>query len=670
MANITADQRRFLFKTIEGNFDVLSFQGEEALSSPFEYHIKLLASDTAVNPIDLIRKRGRLTFLTAAGEERHINGVIGRASILESGLSHAVYLVELHPFFWLLGMRFQSRIFQEKNIPDIISDVLREAGFSSSDFRMDLNGSNPARKYCVQYRETDLNFVERLAAEVGIFYFFIQEADREIMVFGNDAAVHPDCAPQSRVSFHFQTGSLKTADEVLTHCSLDARLYSGKIVLSDYNYERPDVQLQSINASRDYQELEIYSHPGGFDTRNMGDTVVRNRKEAAAVEGKAIHGQGTYRCFSAGHKVQVEDHTNDTINGLYVVVTAKHRAEQPQSVSQVQLEKDVLGYNVQFTAIPAEIPFRPRPMEKPFAAVQSAEVIGPEGEQVYMDDLGRVKIRFHWDRQCRNKQDCTCWIRVSDGYAGTSHGIHFPPLIGDEVLVDFIHGDPDRPVITGRVYNGRNTPPVGPDQVVRNVIYTEYGHRFLLDDKNALISLSTGGAEKLVMMDNAKEDGNLIRLVTTDGHTIDLAKGNNLKGIQLVTEAAHTILMEDEPAPGITIKDMNEELIVSLDCNAQTISVVNKTSKAVNVECEAGTIKLLAKNIKVTGSAGVEVDSDSHISLKAPKIEIKGDQTVSINAGQELKAESGMNTTLKGGMVTKVEGGAMTEIKGGIVKIN
>jgi len=670
MADLRADQRRFLFLSNAGEFDVLSFEGEESICAPYRFDIKLIQTEDRIDPADLVRKRGRLSLLTADGEQRHINGIVGRASLQESGMTHSIYTVQLVPYFKLLAFRIQSRIFQNKTIQDILSKVLQDAGMAGSDFQIILNGAPPVLKYCVQYRESDLAFIDRLTAAAGIYYFFRQEADREILVFGDDHTVHPKCEPQSKVLFHFQTGNLNRQQDVLNRCSLDAQVFSGRVVLGDYNPERPDTQLQSMSASQKFQSLEAFNHPGGFGTLGEGEIISRHWKNAKAVYGKSITGSGSYRCLTVGHTVSIENHINPDIDGLYTVLKVSHEGNQPQVAPQIQSEKHDMVYEGCFTGIPAEVPFKPLVIDKPLATIQSAEVVGPDGEQVYMDDMGRVKVKFHWDRECSDRQDCTCWIRVSDGYAGGGHGIHFPPLIGDEVLVDFIHGDPDRPIITGRVYNGRNLPPVKPDQVVRNLMYTEYGHRFLLDDKNGLISLTTGGDEKILMTDKAEKDGNMIRLETKDGHVIDLAQGDNLKGIQLVSKKEQTILMEDEPAPGITLKDMNQELSIRLDSKSQTISIKNQTSKSINVECEDGTIKLSAKRIKVSGSGGVDIDSGSHIALSAPKIDVKGHQSVKVKAGQALNLESDMNTTLKGGMKANITGGAMTIVKGGIVKIN
>ena len=662
MAQLTADERRFLFKAAGTDFEVLGFDGVEAVSTPFDFKIRLLAPDDHIPPLDLVRKRGRLTFKTSQEEERFVNGVISKVAIVKTGMNYAIYEVVLEPFFKLLGLRTQSRIFQDKSVPDVISKVLKDAGMAGSDFKMNLSGSYSPVNYCVQYRESDLAFVARMAAGAGIFYLFVQEKDREIMVFGDDAAAHPSCTPVDTVEFHLDTGGLNATQQVLTSCVQNARVYSGKAVISDYNYEKPDIRLKSTSAGKDHHELEVYGHPGKFETPSQGDALVKKWKEAQGLDASTLEGAGNFRCLAAGHRLNVTKHPNGNVNGLYILSKVAHRAAQPQGISQVDSGEHVITYDAWFSAIPAKVPYRPLIIEKPVASMQCAEVVGPDGDQVYMDELGRVKVRFHWDREAGENHDCTCWIRVSDGYAGASHGIQFPPLIGDDVLVDFIHGDPDQPVITGRVYNGRNTPPIDPGQVVRNLIYTEYGHEFLFDDKNQRISLRTGGAENLLMVDEDKEDGNLIRLVTTDGHTIDLAEGENLKGIQVVTKKKHTILMEDEPAPGITIRDMNDELVLNMDSKSQTITLENKTSKAINIQCQRGAINVTAKKVKVEGSSGVDVSSNSHINMTAPKVAIK--------AGRSLTAEAGMDATFKGGMTAKVQGGAMTDIKGGLVKIN
>ena len=691
---IKANQSRFLFKTSTGNFSVIEFSGEEKISEPYHFKIFLKASDSSIEPGDIVKKRARLTYITQTNKERHINGVVGKASIEKVETNFAIYSVDIYPLFWLLSFRKQSRIFQKMTAPDVIKEVLQDAGISTSEFKISLSGNYTQREYCVQYQENDLNFIKRLCTEEGIFFFFKQETDREIIFITDDASGHPKSIPEFQVKYHPDTGAKRNEEETVLTCSKDVSVYSGKVVLNDYNYEQPGMQLRFMSASKDNQELELYNHPGGYKEASPGENRVQIYKDSAAVKSNTIKGKATFRCLSAGHKFKMSNHPNDSFNALFIPINVKHNGKQTTVFPHGEAGKDGIIYECTFDSIPAEKPYRPEKiLPKPLASVQTAIVIGPEGDQVYMDESGRVKVKFHWDRICEGN-DCSCWIRVSDGYAGADHGSHFPPLIGDEVIVDFLHGDPDRPIITGRVYNGNNIPPVKPEEMVRNITYTPYGHTFLLDDKNANVSLNTGGGEQILMTDNWKEDGNMISITTADGHTLTAAEGNNLKGIKVISKEGHQVLMEDAPSPGITISDKNEELSINLDSKSQTITISNNTSKSINIECTGGSVSINAKKVDISGSSGVDIESSSHISLSAPDIKINGSNKVEIEAGMDISAKAGKNFTadggmnanikagtnakiegamtaaLKGGMSAKIEGGAMTDIKGGLVKIN
>jgi len=678
-SNTSANQARFLFNSSVGNYSVINFYGEESISKPFCFKINLKSEGADVDPSEMIQQRARLTLINYKLQEHHINGVIGKAGLESANAGLVIYKVEIYPLFWFLKLRSKSRIFQLMSVPDIITQVLEDAGMTGADFQINTSSSYSPRPYCVQYRETDFDFVSRLLSEEGMFYYFQHDVDKEIMVIGDDASALIDCTPEAEVRYHPYSGAKSSEEETLLHCGIEYCVYSGKITLNDYNYEQPDMQLRFSNASDKFNELELYDQPGNYKESSEGEKRVLVKKEIARGRHQILKAEGTFRSITSGHKINIKEHPAQSLNRLYAVLNATHKGTQTQVFQHGEASQEGLSYKTVFSAIPVEFPIRPdKIIPKPLASTQTARVVGPSGEQFYLDDLGRVKIRFHWDGDCEDEESCTCWVRVSEGYAGSDHGSQFPPLVGDEVIVNFIHGDPDQPIITGRTYNGTNTSPISPTDMIKNMIYTPYGHSVVLDDKNADIALTTGGGEKLLMTDGWKEDGNMVRLVTKDGHTITACEGSNLKGIQLVTKNGHTLLMQDDPTPNITISDMNTELIISLNCDNQSISIINNTSSSVNIECSNGTVTLNAKKLEIQGQSGVEISSSSHISLSAGEISINGSQKVEIEGGMEVKAkagttfkaESGATAEFKGGATTKIQGGALTEIKGALVKIN
>jgi type VI secretion system secreted protein VgrG len=667
----------FTFKTTIDKFSVLSFEGQETISQPYHYIIKLVSPDVEIDINTLAKKRACLAIQNAEGQHKYINGIIGQIALESIAVNHARYEVHLYPVLWLLGYRRQSRIYQQMSVPDIVKKVLEDAGISSSDFSMQLSGSYPQRVFCMQYDETDLAFIERLLSEEGIFYFFRQEQDKEVFVMGDSISAYVNCEPNANIQYHSKSGALATAKEYLYQCSVRVGVYTGKVIVNDYFYEKPDVQLRFPKAADEHNELEVYEHNSGFNDPGHGQSLVKSRVEFHSMPSKTFIGQGDYTSLAAGHKFEIEQHPNSEVNQLLTVIELQQSGKQTQVLVHGEGGDEGVTYGSSFVAVLSEQTIRPKPLTKPIALSQTATVVGPEGEKYYIDKMGRVKVRFHWDRQCEDNE-CSCWIRVNEFYAGGDHGSQFPPLINDEVIINFIHGDPDRPIVVGRVYNGNQPVPIKADEMVRNIIQTPYGHRVLIDDKNAAISLTTGGGDQLLMTDGWKEDGNMVRLATSDGHTYAAAEGNNLKGIKLVSKAGHSVLLEDDPSPNITVMDKNEELQINFDCDGKAITIDNAGSGAINITCQNGNLVLSAKKIEMSGQSGIEMTSNSHVSISAGTIQLNGSQKVEIEGGMEInakagttfKAESGATMNIEGGATTKVQGGALTEVKGGLVKIN
>jgi type VI secretion system secreted protein VgrG len=465
MPEAKANEARFYFQAAAGNFSVLDFEGVDEISKPYHFTIRLKAEDAATDPAALVKKRARLMMLTREKKECYFNGIVGeaalegRAEVKDAAENYAIYSVELFPLFWLLNFRRQSRLFQKMSVPDIVSDVLKKGGMAGADFKMSLSGSYPPREYCMQYRETDLEFVSRLLSEEGIFYFFKQESDREVMVFGDDISAHPSCAPDSEVKYHARAGHLSSGEEeeTLSECSMTVGVQSGRVTVNDYNYDKPDMQLRFASAAREHGELEVYDHPAGHREPGHGEALAKAKRDAAFERARVIKGRGIFRSLNAGHKLKIFNHPDAAFNKLIVLLSATHRGRQPQAI---ETGGEGMVYESSFTAVPAEVAIRPPELiPKPRISIQTALVVGPSGQEIYTDEHGRVKIQFYWDREGKKDENSSCWIRVSQPSAGMSWGALDIPRIGHEVLVDFVEGDPDEPIVVGRVYNGRNRAP-------------------------------------------------------------------------------------------------------------------------------------------------------------------------------------------------------------------
>ncbi|MBF0231472.1 MAG: type VI secretion system tip protein VgrG [Desulfamplus sp.] len=612
MSELTADQARFYFKTDAGRFDVLNFEGQEAMSTPYHFSVTLKAPDRSVDPESMIRKRAFLTLITKSTKERHINGIIGRASLEESGHAYTIYRVEIFPLFWILGWSCNSRIFQHMNVPDIISEVLTKAGFSRSDFQMKVNTNYPERPYCLQYRETDLDFISRLASEEGIFFFFRQESEKEVVVFGDGISAHPDCHPEAEATYIPQTEHLSKDDDIIFAFSVHASLHTGKITLNDYNEETPDTQLLFMSAGNMYQDLEWYDHHGGYKDPEYGEALARKHREAASSHGRILCGKGRFRCLCAGHKLKIAGHPDSALNKQYLILSVNHRGTLSQGLHHGEGGAVGLIYESSFRAVPAEVVIRPlRVLKKPYVPIQSAMVVGKAGEEIYTDGQGRVKIQFHWDREGKKDENSSCWVRVSQSWAGAGWGSFYIPRVNQEVLVDFIDGDPDRPVIISSVYNGINMPPYSDSA-------TKSGFKS---------STSPGGSgSNELYFDDAK-----------GAEEVYL---HGQKNFTLVVENDHTQTVKKNLKQAV-----KEDKKVEIDKNMEEIVKENKKIEVVKeFEIKVG------QDFKemVTGNATLNVEKNRHIGVKKD-FELEADGNVDIKSKDKITIASKKEIVLKAG---------------------
>jgi len=696
------DIEHYLFEPEEQDlpdFLVLEFSGHEGVSQLAEFDIKLLADEQDIDPADILNKRASLRIWCWQDNDysRVYHGII--SSFQQTGQDEEgnFYQVHMVPLLWRLTLNYQSRIFQEKSIPDIIKEVLEEAGFEQDDYRFSLNGNylpltEPPREFCVQYRESDFNFISRLMEEEGIFYFFDydQNDNKEAMVIADNDGIHSNTSPMSEVRYEKPSGLQSLEAEYIYPMQYRINVIPTDFNLTDFNYDTPQTRLSSVDtATPDTQEGTFVQndYPGryGFPDRGTGRTSVRLQEMETGR--RVISGAGNCRSFCAGYLFTLTNYPNTELTDKdYLLTRITHHGTQPG----IMATDTGTSYNNQFEAIPAPangIPYRPLRVtpKSRVQGTQTAIVVGQSGEELYMDSKGRAKIEFHWDMKDQNNEKSSCWVRVSHGYAGEKHGIQFHPLVGDEVIVDFLEGDPDKPIIVGRVYNGKNMPPLKPEDRIQNIIRTPYQHELMLDDKATSITLKTGGNEKIEMVDGdeSKTDfGNNIKILTADGHFAQLSKGNELNGVLLQTTGRHGIRLDDDHK-GIgmmttgkhrMILDDDDQYILIESTNGNTITIDDSTNIITihagdTVAITASTVTIDADTIKASTTGDISLDAAGNINIKAG-------MNLNIEAGLEATL-TGMNTTVEGAikvttkaLTNAIEGQVLTEVKGLLVKIN
>ena len=633
-----ASEADFLFTASEYDEElrVLRFNGTEAISEPFKYSLRLAALDSQIDFETIV---GKTAYLTIYGEtgERYVNGIITRFSQAGVGNRYTTYNAELMPTIALLSMRYKCRIFQEMSVQDIITEIFSGIDLQSDQYKFALNEDYPAREYCVQYRESELNFISRLMEEEGIFYFFEHDSEKHVMVIADAPSVHT-AVESPKIVFNPASG-MAPKQENIHQFRYAQQIRPNMATFRDFNYEDPfpEVNLVGLDPGTDYlsesftnKELEFYDYPGGFMDRDRGDDIARKRLQSLRQNVKLGSGRSVCRRFIPGYKFTLEGYPRSDFNQEYLITRLVSSGSQPLGEDSTGDERP--KYNNDFECIPASVTYRPMLItRKPVVeGVQTAFVVGPEGSDIHTDDLGRVKVEFHWDRDERmshENENRSCWIRVSHGYAGDKHGIQFTPLVGDEVIVDFLEGDPDRPIITGRVYNFVNFPHLNTDDTIQNIILTPYHHRLLLDDKKKSITLNTGGSQTVKLTDGSSEDVDNIKLDTSGGHTMAMSDGG--KNIRLVTTNGHKMEMNDsttrvylQTSGGHLIGMTDQDGYITIETTDGNRLVLNDSAKAIQMNTTGKhqlTLSDADKHAGIWTSSGHKVklsDADNQIEIQ------------------------------------------------------
>jgi len=461
LTRLRGNEARFLFEIsgVKPALLVSRFDLVEGVSVPYELSVEL-ACDDEVKMDDALGKEGFLT-LTGDGGDRIVHGVVDRFEHTGSRGRFGLYNARVVPYLQWLSLERDCRIFQNKSVPDIVKEIFQDSKLPTDRFDFRLKESYAPVEYCVQYRETDLAFVSRLLEEEGIFYFFEHSDKKHLLVFGDGTVAYKEIAGESGVTYNFSQG-MAPKEECIYRFAFSRQVRSGKMTRRDYNFEKPGLDLKKDEQAKVHEKLEVYDYPGRYVEPDRGKRLSKVRLEESMTYYEAADGESTCVRLVPGFKFSLSDHERAAYNRDYFLTKLVTRGEQPQSLQEAAGSGSAgFSYTNRFTAIPASIPFRPaRVTRRPVVeGIQTATVVGPKGEEIYTDKYGRVKVKFHWDRDKGRDEKSSCWIRVSSTFAGGQYGAIFTPRIGHEVVVDFLEGDPDRPLITGSVYNADQMPP-------------------------------------------------------------------------------------------------------------------------------------------------------------------------------------------------------------------
>ena len=451
----------FSFAGAAGQFVVVGFAAHEAINAPFEVAVDLASEDPGVDLAALLDKPAVLGLHAKYQPIRHLHGIVTEAERGDSGHRRTFYTVVLRPAFARLDHGADSRIWQDMTVPQIAKAVLAEYGITDTAWR--LEGAHAPREFLTQYRETHRAFLERILAEEGIFYHFEHGAAGHKMIFTDAPLALPEIAAQPVLGYNPRPGG-QSRGVWVSHFAQRQRLRSSHYAMNDYTFHNPPADMKTLAAGQGLQGLsgryEVYDFPGRYkDPGGVGAGFTRHRIEALRVD--ATTGQGTTNALhlSPGLQFTLKGHDDKAANIRHRLLAVSHSGSQPAA-----LEEDAGGgpttYQASFVTQPGHLPYRPPLARKPLVdGPQIAIVTGPAGEEIYTDEHGRVKLWFPWDRRGQQNEQSSCWIRVSQTWAGGTWGSIAIPRIGHEVIVEFLEGDPDQPIITGRTYHANNKPP-------------------------------------------------------------------------------------------------------------------------------------------------------------------------------------------------------------------
>jgi type VI secretion system secreted protein VgrG len=577
------------------------FEGREGISRLFRFNLDLLSEHASIPFKDVVGQRATIAIELADNSHRYINGFISRFAQSGRDERFTHYRAELVPWLWFLTRTSDCRIFQNQTISQIIEEVLHSLAFA--DFKLKLQGTFPKREYCVQYNETDYNFVARLMEQYGIFYFFEHSEDKHSLVLANSPGGHQPCPKQPKVIYtHQATGGDK--EDVIRSWQIEHEFKPGKYAVTDFNFKTPNLSLAAVvttaaaAAPAGSKAFEMFEYPGEYEQKTEGETIAKTRIEEEEAARVVVAGESDCRTFVSGCRFDLAEHFQSEMNQPYVLTEVQHIASVGSNYSG---GAGGIGetYMNHFTCIPLSSPFRPtRLTPKPvIQGPQTAIVSGPAGEEINTDEYGRVKVQFPWDREGKADDNSSCWIRVVQAWAGKGWGSIWLPRIGQEVIVEFLEGDPDRPVITGSLYNAVQMPP-----------YTLPGGK----TKSTIKSYSSkgGGGFNEIRFDDAKGKEQVF-IHAERNHDLRIKKDL----LEFIGNEAHRIVGTDE---FMQIKG-DQHLDITGDCNQRVNGTVSLKA-AMDLQQKVG--------MKFGLDAGTEVH---------------------IKSGMNLVIESGVNLTLKVG---------------------
>ena len=610
-------------------------QAKETLSQPFEYDVELLSEQDDIDPNKLLGEPMTVSIrMPEEGQVRHFNGIVSSFVYRGRAEGNSQYRAILRPWIWLLSRNFDCRIFQEMTAIEIFEKVCREThGFS--DFRLSLTEQYRTREYCVQYRESDLAYVSRLLEEEGVFYYFEHTEEKHTLVLADANSAFPDVAGNKDIPYR-APGEAQVSLEHIEAWRVAHEVETGACVLDDYDFTKPRVDLEgssSISRQHSHSDYEKYDYPGLHWETADGETLARLRIEELQSKHNKFAGLGDQRGLSVGSAFNLTEYPRESENREYVLTSVKISIESGE-IENLRADAENV-FSVEFEAIDRTNPYRPpRKTPKPFVrGPQTAVVVGSQGEEIWTDEYARVKLQFHWDREGQMDENSSCWVRVSQLWAGKNWGGIHIPRIGQEVVVDFLEGDPDRPLVTGRVYNDALKPPYDlPNNQTQSGIISRSTKDGTPENFNELRFEDKAGEEHIYF--HAEKD---FERKVENNDVLEVGVDKQDPGDQTITIYGNRTA---------EVQTGNDDTTVSQGNHSTTVSQGNH---AIDVSAGKSAVTAAQKITLTVGGSSITIEP-AKITLSSTEIAITGTGKVAVSAPMVEAKGSGM-LILSGGMV-------------------
>ncbi len=619
-------------------------QVREELGRPFECEVLLESDKSDVRFTDVLGNPIAVSF-GFEGEERWFHGYVCTLAQLADHDRRAVYRATLRPWLWLLTRRVNCRIFQNKSVPDIVKDIVDDHGFS--DLKKRLTGTYGQREFCVQYEESDFDFVSRLLEDEGIYYYFVHQNSKHELVLADAQSSHDEVAGSETIPYFPPGNSSRRERDHIYGLRVAQSVQPGAVMLNAYDFTRPKADLlvkRQAPKAHAHAEYEVYRYDNHYHERNDGEHYVAVRMQELGSGHERVQLDGNVRALGAGHLFTLEDFPRKDQNRKYLIVSAQYVVVGEGGGAGAD------PFSCTMEVVPADEPFRvarttPGPR---MSGPQTAVVVGKSGEEIWTDEYGRVKVRFPWDRREEKDENSSCWVRVAQVWSGNGFGGFQVPRIGEEVIVDFLGGHPDAPIIVGRVYNKDNAVPYAlPAEQTKSGIKTRSTKQGSKEHFNELRFEDKKGEEEVYF--HAEKDFNRV-VENSDSLKVGFEKkAPGDRTVEVYNDQKITIgegskggsqtlvVFKDRSA---TVKQGNDKLVVSTGNHTTEITAG-----------KAETTAMQSIEFKV-GSSSIKIDQTG-VTMKGVKISIEGSAMVEIK-----------------GPITKVDGSGMVMVKGGIVMIN